>query len=890
VKYLLNLCLYTPNKNSAGIPAGCNIPVFTGHSQEQKPAQNSKEISEDSLKIASAATAAAGAAGIKICKEGKRQHVASITKEDIQSCLDKGMNHFEISKELGISNATYYNLLKKYGITTRPSAAVSAEDIQSRLDKNMTVAEICDELGFSKNRYCYFLKKYGIATRRQASRKNVSKITTEDIQSRLDKGMTAAAISKELGISPKTYQNLCRKYGITTRQSAARENVSKITAEDIQACLDKNMTVKEISKELGISNVTCLLLFCKYGLTTRQSAARENVSKITAEDIQSRLDKNMKADEIQKELGISRVTYDNLCFRFNIPANRHASQGKVSSITAEDIQSRLDKHIKVAEICEELGISSTTFNNLCHKFGIKTNQMARNNHAGSITKEELSSLIEQGYNVNTIYKMLDISPATYARLVKKFKISTKRSVTVEQVSKITKSDLENLLKEMSPPAAGHVLNISSASVYRLMLKFGIHPSQKNLPDDYKDYSDEQLRGKLLDQSVNNAKILSNEVLADVVDFALGESYTEETRAKVINLIKLFNKVNTNSISTENALQSTAVQDLFIWMQQNADFKQMQKEKLADVQRTLQDIIYNVPQNNRKLTEIISKYIPNSVDDDNFSKAEYILNTLGEADTPETAEKKLAYWDLKNFPNNLLKQAEQYAQNKDGIVDEVKAGEYILCFEEFNNATNNISDKNHKIYAEIVKNRLIDKGKNNYTDAYKVLNIYNETPDVFKDLLLSTAQKYNKNDYIFINELTELDGKIKFCNIDEPTEFEFLHTPSGKVKKGAILPKAKYECLQYCMEHYNQNAFDRFYKFMDKFYQFATIWAPRKFGSSGIKDIDNKQSVYSEIKIKGGSDFDDWRLFATGGETLDKYQDKRYIFDAFGNHDWLLARK
>ena len=468
-----------------------------------------------------------------------------------------------------------------------------------------------------------------------------------------------------------------------------------------------------------------------------------------------------------------------------------------------------------------------------------------------------------------------------------FKIQERKNI-----AQISQKELEALLDKMSPYAASKVLNISTASVYRIMLKFKIHPSQTQIPQgkDYENFSEEELKNKLLETMPKNLDPEKEHVFEDIIYFALDQNFTDENKILIVNLIKLLEKINNNSISIKDSLNNNTVNEFYLLMQQDAETKQKQEDYLKYLQQRIQEEISQ--SSNKELSNILNKYIPHSIEDENLSKAEYILNTIDKCDDIQIAVKKLTYWEAKNNQDEILPDAEKFASVYEGSIDETKAGEYILSVQRFIEITNDESDENYREYVNIIKSKLIDKGNNNYPKAVELLEIYNNISDTFKPLLLNEAKQHNKcNSKTFSNTIKQLEEKIKFCDIDNVSIIEFYHPRSGKMMKCAILPKAKYECWQYCVEHYNQNAFKRFYDFMDKFYESASKWAKQEFGSGGIKSITNKKSVFNEIKIKGGQEFSDWRLYSTSADSslydsCLKDIDKEFIFDTFNNHEWL----
>lgn len=994
MKYLFNP--YTLNKSNPNIIPNSNPVAF-----KAKPSEETAEKTDDNgLKLASTAISSIGIANITISQKEKREYIASLTKEDIQSRLDSGMSAAQIQKDLKISAVTYQKLLHKFEIKTSQLSAnetcrnITKEDITTRLNKNMGSIEICKDLNISHSTFMTKCREFGIQTKKLEAKEKLASISKEQLTNAIERLKSRKAVCAELGITEKQYVSLCNKYGIKTEAALAKERAAAITEEQLEDLLIEQKKTRSIAaKELGVSVTTIDRLIVKFGLPIKSELEnqQENIAKISVEQIkelessnltirekakalnigvntylnllykmglkqltqeelalkskiESLLSQNKTMNEIANELNISysslhnfidrfsittkrkeirsnnlsidkekftklvklgfsksdikeefnisENTYYNLIYKLNLSTTLNSSKNDINDVSKEEFLELINKNCSRSEICMRLNISKNMYRRLLSKYGIITSQTAINEHVNSITKEELGLLVEQGYKKETICEMLDISSGSYTKLMKKFKIPNYKIQERKNIAKISKKELESLLDKMSPYAASKVLNISTASVYRIMLKFKIHPSQKQIPQskDYENFTEEELKNKLLETIPEILDSEKEHVFEDIICFALDKNYTDENKTLMVDLIKLLEKINNNSVSIKDSLNNNTVNEFYLLMQQDAETKQKQEDYLKYLQQRIQEEI--AKSSNKELSDILSKYIPHSAENENLSKAEYILNTIDECDDIQNAIKKLTYWEAKNNHDEFLPYAEKFASTNEGSIDETKAGEYLLSVQRFMEITNDELDENYREYVNIIKNQLINKGNNNYPKAVELLEIFNNIPDTFKLLLLNEAKQHNKyNSTIFSNTIKQLEEKIKFCDIDNVSIFEFYHPRSGKMMKCAILPKAKYECWQYCVEHYNKNAFNRFYDFIDKFYESASKWAKQEFGSGGIKSITNKKSVFNEIKIKGGQEFGDWRLYSTTTDTSlydSKLKDieKEFIFDTFNNHEWL----
>ncbi|MCM1073913.1 MAG: hypothetical protein NC334_08915, partial [Bacteroides sp.] len=877
----------------------------------------------------------------------------NITKEDILSRLEKGMGSLEICKDLHISHSTFLSKCAEFEIKTKTMtskellASIAKGMLEEAIERLKSRKLVCEEFGITTKQYNWLCTRHEIKTEAALAKERAASITKEQlIDLLIVQKKRRAVAAKELGVTVSTIDNKIIKFKIPIKSDieTKQEIIDNITREQleevensnlglkekaaklqigtttyttllykkglkeftpeelalkskIEILLGENDSVKDVAKELNMSYSNLHLWIDRFSISTKVRDTRSHNRSIDKEKFAQMVQLGFSKSEIKEEFQISEDYYYKLIYKLDLATIATRQIENIDNISKDEFLDLINKNCSRSEICLKLNISKNGYRRLLRKFKITTSQMAINEHAGSISKEELSSLIAQGYKKTTICDILDISDGTYTKLVKIHKIPNYKIQEREHISQITKEKLESLLTLMSPNAASQELRISSSSVYRLMLKFKIHPSQQNLPpsqqqlpqsENYDEYTEEQLKNKLLETFTSNPNLENESTFEDIVEFTLGLNHTDENKKLTIDLIKMLEKDCSNTDSIKDNLKSDVVNELFYLMQQDADAKQRQQEYLEYIQSRINNEIIQNP--NAELSKILGKYIPHSIEDVNFVKAEAALNIIDENDDISVAEKKLAYWDLKNNPNEILSAAEKYATNDGGNINETKAGEYILSVQKFDEAINDTLDDKHRAYAQIIEKRFIDNGQNNYPEAFELLQIYDNCPASLKPILLNEAQEHDKcNMKIFAETIKALEEKINFCNIDGVSEFEFYHPRSGETRKSAILPSAKQECWQYCVEHYNKNAFDRFYNFMDKFYEAASKWAKQEFGSAGIKDITGKETVFNEVKIKGGQEFGDWRLFATTKADAVDGVDKEFVFDSFGNHEWLIRQ-
>ncbi len=178
--------------------------------------------------------------------------------------------------------------------------------------------------------------------------------------------------------------------------------------------------------------------------------------------------------QICESLNITPSTYYYWVRKLDIQTPYRASVKHNSTITKEQILELHNSGKKYNEILKILGISEDTYNTLLAKFGIKTDSMQAKKNISEITKERLENLIHSGLTVKKICEELNISERTYSRLLDKFGLTTGRKAAKKHIASIKPEMLQSLLDSgCSKPEICTRLKINDCMFYRLLKRFDI---------------------------------------------------------------------------------------------------------------------------------------------------------------------------------------------------------------------------------------------------------------------------------------------------------------------------------------------------------------------------------------------------------------------------------
>lgn len=136
----------------------------------------------------------------------------NITKEQILELRARGLLEKDIVKELGINQTTYYEKLKKLGLSSKTSnhqeklSKISVEEFENHLKNKTPVSEICKIFDITPSMYKSIIRKHNLMTPEKAKRLNAQNITKEQLEKLLASGKSAKEICEELNISFNTYK------------------------------------------------------------------------------------------------------------------------------------------------------------------------------------------------------------------------------------------------------------------------------------------------------------------------------------------------------------------------------------------------------------------------------------------------------------------------------------------------------------------------------------------------------------------------------------------------------------------------------------------------------------------------------------------------------------
>ena len=193
-------------------------------------------------------------------------------------------------------------------------------------------------------------------------------------------------------------------------------------------------------------------------------------------------------------------------------------------------------------------------------------------------------------------------------------------------------------------------------------------------------------------------------------------------------------------------------------------------------------------------------------------------------------------------------------------------------------TNNPDSEEKSQFIELLNEKFIANGKEDFKSALELITMYNNLPEMFKNKFYTLASSSNRiPDEPFVRQLTTMYEKIASWKLDEA---EIITMDADKIpQKVVITSKAKYELLEDC----NGNI-ERFDTILNKFCSAAQKRIGNRQGQ-GVKMLSDNVEYAAEIKIQGSQAIGSKRLYAREAtkEDIEQYGNVKYVFDTLDKH-------
>lgn len=407
---------------------------------------------------------------------------------------------------------------------------------------------------------------------------------------------------------------------------------------------------------------------------------------------------------------------------------------------------------------------------------------------------------------------------------------------------------------------------------------GILAVQRN----YDHFDDKQLKDRLGFLG-DNKPGKNTFILANIIDFATCD-FTDEDKETLIPFLKIMDKIIDEEISFDEAqaeIQNKKLIPISVEkhneeerLEAEAELKERQKKnaQLNKMKKDFDNAIKILYENELyEVENCCGNYRPNShSSEEDLKDTNYLMDMISRSVNSKNKIQKnklgrnILHWNefiqakKNNTEQELLSKAIEFGKDANGILDECKAGQYLMNYKIISNQslTENLG------YPKEVLDTIMQRTHNNIDKAVKYLCIYDKYLELDEDEkthLVKFLYDFDINDFV---EKTMLENIIKndYINSDTRTVLKVNNREINAV----IASTAKKEI-------YEKHNFLNSIKFFKKFEEALARIAPKR-GGQGIKILTNnaKLKYKMELKIMDESD----RLVAEVKDyCFDKYLEK-----------------
>lgn len=416
--------------------------------------------------------------GISSKLENYQSELSKISQEKFEELLKNRTSVDAICKIFKITTTAYYNLIDKFGLREKyivgaSRKAVTKEKLQELVEMQMPIDDICKELNIGKDAYYDLLKQFDIRTRAKIERGRVESITKIQLETLINQGKSYDEIVKELGISKSSINTLIDKFHIKTLIKETRAKIYRVTREHIEALIEAGKSTDEICEELHIGKRSYDALLNKLGVSTKLKRSKENIASITKEQLQVMVDNGLTVNDMLKRLKLTKPTFYQLLKRLNIRYDyKHHIGEKV--IPKQKLQNVVENWENKDKLLEELGIAEGTFYVKAKISAVKTLLSDSMKGTREINKSEVQEYLNQGATPQEICELFDLTLSQYSILLRTYGLENNQKRLYQNADKVTKEKLEKMIATgMSKADMCRELNITHTTLKRRLYKFGL---------------------------------------------------------------------------------------------------------------------------------------------------------------------------------------------------------------------------------------------------------------------------------------------------------------------------------------------------------------------------------------------------------------------------------
>ncbi len=255
----------------------------------------------------------------------------------------------------------------------------------------------------------------------------------------------------------------------------------KKLAEEINKKLEQNVEAKDIWKELGISSSLYCKIVKEFNIATPRKKIKQNSKNVNIENFIEDVKNGIPKDKILRKYNISSQQYLKLIKKNQIKSKKMIANEAVKDITQEEFYSAIKSSKSRYEVLKKLGLSSNikTYNRLKDKFNITEDPINIHEEWASLSAEDLKELSLSGKSIKEICDEYNISTQTLQYAMRVNNITTPAIEARERRFNINKDEIQKDIDSgMSIAEIREKYKLSSAQFQALLDEGKIVSPQK----------------------------------------------------------------------------------------------------------------------------------------------------------------------------------------------------------------------------------------------------------------------------------------------------------------------------------------------------------------------------------------------------------------------------
>ena len=296
---------------------------------------------------------------------------------------------------------------------TKRISGLTDDVLRTQVAEGLSLPQMAKTNGCSQSTIRNHLSQIGLRT---LEAERAAQITQSELEKLIDIGYDCKSIAEKYGITEMQLGKLLKKFNLETSSSKFEKMIRK---EDIIEMYEAGAKKNQLAEIFGVPEYIIEKTLRRFGLSGYKQSLTELVSDqvdITPQLLRKLIKEGKTRTQIAEELGVLPERITQCLNEFNIPFTGNILRASDVLPDATTLRS-MSKDITVEDIAKKYGLSSSDVTDHFYKLGIFNFKRA------PYLYEKIEDLIEKGYSINEISKILKKSTEEIRKCMSIYRIS-----------------------------------------------------------------------------------------------------------------------------------------------------------------------------------------------------------------------------------------------------------------------------------------------------------------------------------------------------------------------------------------------------------------------------------------------------------------------------------